>query len=199
MKRFYYVFSIVLVALVPSEAPATIMVKMDLPKLVGRSDVIFVGRAIRSHSHWTKDRRHIVTDTTFQVEKSVKGKQPKTITIRHLGGSVGGIGMRVSGMPVFRKGDVALLFTELRRSHRYVVGMKQGIFRIEKNTAGRRVVRTDLQGLTLAERSPKGRLQVLGPNNGATTAKPRLLGDFIQQIQKTVTLCAKESKRCLAD
>jgi hypothetical protein len=197
MKRFFYVFSIALVALAASEAPATIIVKMDLRKLVGRSDVIFVGKAIRSHSHWTKDRRHIVTDTTFQVEQSVKGQRPKTITIRHLGGSVGGIGMKVSGMPVFRKGDVAVLFTELRRGHRYVVGMKQGIYRIEKNTAGKRVVRTNLRGLTLAERSPEGRLKMLEPKE--TAAKPRLLGDFIQHIRQTITLCAKESRRCLKD
>ena len=58
MKRFPFFISIALLAgLLPSTADATIIVQMDLPQLVGRSDVIFVGRAIKTHSHWTKDGR----------------------------------------------------------------------------------------------------------------------------------------------
>jgi hypothetical protein len=197
MKGLFSFFSIALLTLSSHDARATIMVKMDLPQLCGRSDVIFVGRAEKGRSHWTPDRRHIVTDTTFVVEEGIKGGGPKTITIRHLGGSVGGIGMRVSGMPVFHEGDRVLLFTELRRGHRYVVGMKQGIFRVEKNAAGQRVVHANLDGLTLAERSPQGRLRMLGPQEVASG--PRLLGDFIKHIRQTISLCAKETKRCHVD
>jgi len=196
MKRSLLVFSIALLS-APS-AEATILIKMDLPQLVGRSDVIFVGKAIESRSHWSEDGRHIVTDTTFKVSQAVHGSPGSTVVIRRLGGKVGDIGMRVSGMPELRTGDEVLLFTE-RRSNgkRYVVGMKQGVFRVHRDAAGRQMVAPGrLDGLTLARRTPQGRLETVEP---PATPAPQPLGDLVKRIRLTVTYCAKEKSRCHAD
>jgi hypothetical protein len=176
----------------PGPAGATVMLKLDLPQMVGGSDVIFVGKAIKTHSRWTKDRRHIVTDTTFKVEQGIRGVAPgKAVVVRRLGGTVDGVGMRVSGTPQFKKNDQVLLFTEKRGGHRYVVGMKQGVFRIHRESSGRLMVRTHLAGLELAKRTSSG-LTFLGHD----TPKPRALSEFISDIRKTISLCAKEQSRC---
>jgi len=184
----------VLLAFVASSSQATIILELDLPQLVGRSDVIFVGKAIKTYSHWSEDKRHIVTDTTFQVSTAVSGvSQGKSVVIRRLGGAVGGIGMRVSGAPSFNKGDEVLLFTEKRgNGKRYVVGMKQGAFRITRDRTARQVVQTRLDGLALARRSPQGRLQMIERRE----AGPELLGHFVNRIRQTIALCAREKTRC---
>ena len=134
------------------------IVKLELPDLVKRAQSVFVGKAVKTNMHWTTDRKHIVTDTTFQVGQPLRGKTRAggQITIRSLGGVVDGIGMRVSGSPMFRKGDEVLLFTERRGGHSYVVGMTQGAYRISRDARGGATVRVNLGGVSLARRTPSG-------------------------------------------
>jgi len=181
------------VVLTAPDAGATIMLKMELPQLVGRSDVIFVGQVVKTHSRWSEDGRHIVTDTTLQVTQGIRGVKAGTVTVRRLGGTVGTIGMRVSGMPELRHGDQVVLFTERRgNGHRYVVGMKQGVFRVVQDGDGQKRVRGGVEGLTLAHRTSTGQLQML-PD---PTTPPELLGQFVNRIRQTITLCTKETTWC---
>jgi hypothetical protein len=122
MKLLLKLITILIVLLPGNPARATVILKLDLPQLVGRADVIFTGEAIKTVSRWTADGRHIVTDTTFLVKQTIRGTQTgKTVVVRRLGGSVDGLGMQVAGSPSFKKGDQVLLFTEKRRKNRYVV------------------------------------------------------------------------------
>ena len=152
----YLVF--ILPALLSAPADATIIVALDLPDLVKRARTVFVGRAVKTRMHWTADRKHIVTDTTFKVDQALRGgtRAGGQVTVRTLGGVVNGIGMRVSGSPVFRKGDEVMLFTERRGSHSYVVGMTQGAYRVTRDVRGRATVRVNLQGVSLARRTSSG-------------------------------------------
>ena len=161
MRPIVYYFCALLslaTLLSPAPAGATIIVKLKLPDLVQRAQAVFVGQAVKTDMHWTADRKHIVTDTTFNVRQPLRGgtRAGGRITIRTLGGVVDGIGMRVSGSPVFRKGDEVLLFTEQRGGHRYVVGMTQGAYRISRDARGRAMVRVNLGGVSLARRTPSG-------------------------------------------
>ncbi len=139
-------------------ARATVIVKLELPDLVKRAGTVFVGKAVKKHMHWTADRKHIVTDTTFQVGQSLRGTTGAggQVTIRALGGVVDGIGMRVAGSPMFSKGDEVLLFTEKRGRHTYVVGMTQGAYRVRRDARGRATVRVNLAGVSLARRTSSG-------------------------------------------
>lgn len=192
--KVFIIFAAVML-LTGRPAGATIILKMDLKQLVGRSDRIFVGKATKVHSHWTKDRRHIVTDTTFKVERSIHGIQAgQTVVVRRMGGAVNGIGMKVTGSPSFHKGDRVLLFTERRNNSRYVIGMRQGVYRVYKNNAGQSMVRARLEGLTLAKQGRSG-LKMVEPQ---PRPSPRLLDDFVGQIKRTIAVCAKEASRCRA-
>jgi hypothetical protein len=193
MRYPHLLLSIALVALAPRGARATVMLKLELRDLVGRADVIFVGKATRVESRWSEDRRHIVTDTTFLVERGVRGALPgATVTVRHLGGSVGGIGMLIAGTPSFRVGEQALLFTDLRAGRRYVTGMSQGAYLVARDAGGRALVRNDLSKLALARRGADGRLEML--RHPPTSAEP--LEAFLLRVQQTIAVCAKERDRC---
>jgi hypothetical protein len=99
----------------PVLAPAA-MVEMPLEQTVARSDLIVQGTIVEQHSHWTEDRRTIVTDVTLRVGDALLGsaKVGETITFRIEGGEVGEIGIRVEHQPLFRKDLEVLLL--LRRA-----------------------------------------------------------------------------------
>ncbi len=183
-----------LLALLPGSAAATIILKLELRDLVGISDQIFVGKVIKVESRWGEDRRQIVTDTTFRVERSVRGvASGREVIVRHLGGVVGGIGMKIAGTPSFRLGDEALLFTDARGGHRYVTGMSQGAYAISRDSSGRALVRPDLSQLELARRNASGGVEVIRER---TTPVPRLLEVFLRELQETIARCEQEKNRC---
>ncbi|MFH1131125.1 MAG: hypothetical protein V1754_07305 [Pseudomonadota bacterium] len=175
-----------LVCVVFNPAHATVMLNLNLYQLVGRSDAIFAGKVIKVVSRWTNDQRRIVTDNTFVVSQGIYGiGNGQTVTVRTLGGTVNGIGMRVSGSPKMRRGDQTILFIEKRGSHRYVVGMQQGVFQIYQDIAGQAKVRRDLHGVTFTK-STKPR----------TDFTPTLLNDFVTQIHQTISTCNLDKSRC---
>jgi len=193
MKTSLILAGFLVVACAGQAARATVMVQLDLRQLVGRADVIFVGTVLKTHSHWTEDRRHIVTDTTFQVGQPLRGSTTgKTVVVRNLGGAVGEIGMRVSGAPSFNQGARVVLFTEQRGPDRFVVGMRQGVYEVASDSAGRATVRADLSGLALARKGPDGSIKLV--RRPATTPLP--LGDFVARIKQTIATCDTEADRC---
>lgn len=187
--------SLLLTTLSPSPADATIMLRLELTDLVGRADAIFVGVPVSSRSRWVGGGRQIVTDTTFRVVEAVRGARVgRRVVVRRLGGSVGGVGMWVSGTPRFRSGARVLLFTEQRAGHRFVVGMRQGAFHVHRQPDGRAMVRVDLGGLALAERRRDRSLRMLKRAGPA----PRALSQFIGEIRQTIARCARERDLCRA-
>jgi hypothetical protein len=192
MKILHFLVGMLAVTLLGQAAEATVILRMDLKQLVGRSDVIFVGKVVKARSYWTPDKRHIVTDTTFQVSQGLHGRKPgSTVVVQHLGGAVGGIGMRVSGSPAFKPGEEAVLFTEKRGKARFVVGMRQGAYRVTRDSKGNVMVRANLSGLTLADKRD-GNLRLIK----RPSAPEHRLSDFVSKIRETLTVCAKETSRC---
>jgi hypothetical protein len=195
MKTFHLIPILIGLFLLAHGGPvgATIILKVKWAQLVWTSDIIFVGKATKSTSRWTANGRQIVTDTTFNVEEGIRGTaKGKKITIRNLGGSVDGIGMKVIGSPHFRTGERMVLFTEKRGENRYVLGMQQGVYGINRDPSGRDLVRARLEGLTLVEKSRAG----LKPLMSSSEPSSLSLKSFIQQIQQTIKDCERESSHC---
>lgn len=175
-------------------AQASIILNLELPQLIGRADKIFLGRAISQNSHWTDDKRRIVTDVSFQVEKAIRGvKVGEVIVVRSQGGSVGGVGMLVAGSPTFEHEERAVLFTENRGGDRFIIGMQQGAFRIFRHTDGKEMVQAKLTGLDLATRTGEG----LKTDPALKRRAPEELKLFIKRVEQTIALCAKEKSKCV--
>jgi hypothetical protein len=147
-----FLLSLVFGCLLATSGRAATLRAMKLADLTHGADVIFVGTAVNTVSAWNADHSRIYTRTTFQVEDYLKGQAGETIVIETLGGGVGGIGMRVPGMPTFNPQQKHLLFVKTGRvtgTHR-VLGWEQGNFRIHKDPrTGREVVSRDLGGVNL--------------------------------------------------
>ena len=141
--------SLMLLFLLPSVASATVVERLDLARLTGRAGEILVARVVRAASHWSEDGRRIVTDTLVEVVEDISGTQVgQQIVVRRLGGVVANIGQTVAGAAVMKTGEEVLLFCEKRGARRYVVGMLQGLYRLERDQRNElRFRRRKLQGV----------------------------------------------------
>jgi hypothetical protein len=169
------------------------MVQLDLETLVGRADTIVVGTVKSTKASWTADRKRIVTDAVIEVSEVISGNPVKTVTIRRLGGTVNGIGMRVIGVAVMSVGDRVVAFSEKRAGHRFVVGMSQGLFRVEK-AGSKMMVRRALSGLTLAKPDAVGKLRLT--HTKATSLDNQTLGELKRRIRSTIALCKTRKNGC---
>src|SRR5689334_4623195 len=94
-------------------ARAAVLMSLDLPQLVEQSDLVVVGSAQKQSSRYVD--KLIVTDVSLAVSMSLKGpaKPGEIVTVTHLGGSVGEVGLQVPGAAAFKLGERVVVF--LRR------------------------------------------------------------------------------------
>ncbi|HMK29552.1 MAG TPA: hypothetical protein VK473_07710, partial [Terriglobales bacterium] len=89
------------------------------------------------------------TYTQVQVTQNLKGSS-QTITVKQLGGTVGGVTQKVAGVRQFQTGERALLFLRLSDAGdgtRVVVGLMQGNFRIARSSTGEMVAGNGVSGV----------------------------------------------------
>lgn len=159
---------------------ATTVIPPSFDELVSRAEMIFQGSVTDVRSEWTGEgaQRHIMSYVTLKVEDAIKGKPQSTVTLRMLGGTVGGETMEVTDAPKFKVGDRDILFVE-NNGTQFVplVGIMHGRFRVKKDAAGQDAVFTN-------EGSPLTDVTQLGKNEAAASAGRALSRqEFRQAIQ----------------
>ncbi len=108
--------------------------KLTLEELTNRASTIVRGVVVRLKSHWDEDHAVIYTSVTISVTDHVKGRpEAEEIIIEVPGGIVGEIGMTVSDVPRFEKGEEVILFLEEYFQALQVVGWFQGKYTIVDN------------------------------------------------------------------
>ncbi len=166
------------IALPGRPAQASILVPLDLRALAARADRVVVGVVEDQAAHWV-DEGHsaIVTDVHIRVRQALAGAQPgEVITVRRLGGSVNGIGMRVYGEASYTTGEEVLVFAERRGDAYWTVGMTQGKMEVFQQ-GGVRMARVGLAGAELA--APGRVAQSVAP---AQPPGPRPLDDVLREV-----------------
>jgi len=161
-------------------ALATTVIPPSFDELVSRAEMIFQGSVTDVRSEWTGEgaQRHIMSYVTLKVEDAIKGNPGSTVTLRMLGGTVGGETMEVTDAPKFKVGDRDILFVE-NNGAQFVplVGIMHGRFRVKKDAAGQDAVFTN-------EGSPLTDVSKLGKNEeGASAGRPISKQQFRQAIQ----------------
>lgn len=128
---------VLLVALLPAPASATILANWSLDDVVAHADLIVVGTVGASRS--VKVGRRVLTETDIQVERTLFGLAGPTVVVTQPGGRDGRYVTTVPGVVSLTPGDRLLLVTHLdREGRRWVVGLCLGAFRI----AGRELQQT---------------------------------------------------------
>jgi hypothetical protein len=173
----------VAVSYVPApSASAAVVMAMDLPALVEQSELVVVANATKQSSRYVD--KLIVTDVELKVISTLKGsrKPGETVSVTHLGGAVGDIGLNVPGAARFRLGETSVVFLRRAPSGEWnVTGMSQGILPITGQGTDQQVMPGG-SGAQLMERDAEGRLveQQHAPQ------APRGLADLLREIERLV-------------
>jgi hypothetical protein len=114
-------------------AYATTVQRLGLEDLAKKAHTIVVGRVTNSRTYWSANGKLILTNYTFQVDESIKGQAARNVEITTIGGRIGDVELRVSGMPSFQAGENAVVFLEQSAGYQTVLGLGQGKFTV---TAG---------------------------------------------------------------
>jgi hypothetical protein len=120
-------------------AVATTVRPVSLEHMAARASLVAEGRALSSHSQWNASHTMIVTYTRFRISRVLKGGAAQEVTIRQPGGSVGVYRDVVHGVRYLKPGEEAALLLKTggdADGSMIVVGLMQGMFRIERDPSG---------------------------------------------------------------
>lgn len=154
----------------PASADATVMVPTTLEAMSVEAVLVVTGRVLAQESAWDQAHRKIFTYTEIQVLERIAGEgDPKTIVVRTMGGEVGDIGMKVSGVPKFKPEEEVLVFLRndpVEAGTFQVIGMSQGKFRLVRQADGKVMAVPSVEGLAFVRRDGTGTYKVdesIGP------------------------------------
>ncbi len=139
-------------------ARATIVVDQPLPEMARQSALVVRGVVFAQKVQWDEQHRLIVTRTFLRTSQALKGTAGKTVVVRQVGGSIGGLHLNVPGMAPFHVGEEVVLFLERHPSAKgeYVLeAMSAAKFTVVATRSGPMVKRS-LSGLVLARPDANG-------------------------------------------
>jgi len=139
---------VVLLALLWLPARGSVVRALDLPDLCRGADVVVHGVVIEARSGW--EGKRIITRVTIGIAETLKGAPGARVTVRRLGGVVGGVGQSVAGEAALAPGDEVVLFLARKPDGYVMLGMSQGVYRVSADArTGERRARRELEGLAL--------------------------------------------------
>jgi hypothetical protein len=153
-RHLVVAWSAVALALV-GPGKATTLARLSLPQLAASSKLVVRARCLDRSSRWQQGE--IWTFTRFAAVEFLKGSGPAVLTVRTLGGEVNGIVSVVDGIPVFRRGEEAILFlTSTAWGDYSPVGWSQGSFRIVRGADGVQRVTQDTAAVPVYDPARRG-------------------------------------------
>ena len=129
--------------LVLTPANATTVVPPTFEEIADRADLVFVGKVVGSQAEWrvAGTDQAIFTLVEFHTEEILKGTVAESVSLRFLGGTVGGVTLEVVAVPKFKAGDRVLLFVEGNGVQFCpLVGVYHGKFEVRKDDKSSRAV-----------------------------------------------------------
>ena len=134
----------------PQRVQAGTAVQMDITEAVQQADLILEAHVLSMRS--LRSEGMLETEYLLQVERTFLGEDLTTRVVRIPGGVLpDGSGMILAGMPTIRQGEDTLLFLSSEGSTgiRMPVGLAQGKYGLQVNSAGVKELVSDQSGVTL--------------------------------------------------
>jgi hypothetical protein len=159
-------------------ALASSALQMDIPALTHAASDVVQGRVTATRTEWTADHRRLVTFVELDVLQTWKGRPPGRLTVVQPGGERDGLAQRVAGVAALDVGAELALFLERQGPLWRVVGLSQGVYRVERPADGSaaRAVPVTVEGLRL----------VVPPGNSPRPRTAVLLEDLQGQVRREV-------------
>lgn len=153
MKRW---LSMLLLSPVCASVLATTVRPVSIETMTAQATLVAEGRAISSESKWNSAHTLISTYTRFRVSRVLKGGAASEVTIRQPGGKVGAYQVIAHGVRYLKPGEEAALM--LKESgdadgSMIVVGLVQGMFRIQREASGTAFVSNGTIGVETTSQS----------------------------------------------
>lgn len=140
---------VVFMLFVVASARAGETVPYTLAQRTQKAEAIVVAEVVAMSSNWDDEGREIYTYITLRIVEKIKGNlEGNQIVLRHLGGIVGNVESRVSGMPQFDRHEKVLVFLGRYPSSAYfgVMDWLEGKKTIQHDVAGQEMVRVGTRG-----------------------------------------------------
>jgi hypothetical protein len=125
----------------PAPSSYALMLGLSTEDLARGSEVVIEGDVEDVESHWSEDGKTIYTSVTISIREAIKGRMAeRKIVVEHEGGEIGDIGLKVSDMALFRKGERVILFLRSVKSRKAysIVGKAQGKYDIDERGIARK-------------------------------------------------------------
>lgn len=140
IKKVVISIFVLLLFSMPAEA---LMKGLSTEELTGEADVIIEGDVMQVSSYWNDDHTSIYTEAVVVVNEPIKGSAATLIRVRHEGGEVGNVGLKISDMESFQNGERVLVFlksdqNKIKEDVYVPVGKAQGKYRIDHNGIARK-------------------------------------------------------------
>jgi hypothetical protein len=135
---------------------ATTVRPVSIETMASQATLVAEGKAISAQSQWNAAHTLIVTYTRFRVSRVLKGGAASEVTIRQPGGTAGVYRDVVHGVRYLKPGEEAVLM--LKESgdsdgSMIVVGLMQGMFRIQREASGAAFVSNGTTGVETTDKS----------------------------------------------
>jgi PKD repeat protein len=138
-SRVYWLTCVLLIAMAVCASATTIVMPTD-EQLVAKAPLIVQGIVTSSAAVTRDGAREIWSESVIQVQRTLKGNAPASITIREIGGIVGDRITKVYGAPSYRQGEHVLAFLTPAADGAYqTVDLFVGKFTEEQTLAGQRL------------------------------------------------------------
>lgn len=159
-------------------AHATLAAAATLEQKVDNAAAIVLGKCVRQESRFDPTGRWILTYSTFQIEKTMKGASLPEVTVVTPGGRVGSLHQSTIGIPAFRTGRENVIFVKNTNLGPTVLYFDQGAYDVTTDDRGERIVAPVLSNLVKIDTQ---RGLAVAPND-----TPQPLPQFEKQINDTV-------------
>lgn len=128
------------VLLAAPAAHATLAAAATFDQKVDSAASIILGKCVRQETRFDPSGRWILTYSTFQIEKTMKGAPVPEVTIVTPGGQVGSLHQVTIGIPAFRPGAESVIFVKNSKAGPTVLYFDQGAYDVRNDERGERVV-----------------------------------------------------------
>jgi hypothetical protein len=166
-----------LLLLVPLTADGTVVRLVGFDEKVENAAAIVVGKCVAQRSEWDAGHKTILTYSTFQVDKTLKGQPAQQVTIVTPGGTVDNITQAVIGVPKFRDGEENVVFVRNTPSGPTVLYLEQGNYKVRKEHGAEPMVEPAVTSSVLVD---------TGRGTAVRPERPRALREFEGAVRDSV-------------
>jgi len=157
---------------------ASMAVAATFDDKVALATSIIFGKCVRQESRFDPSGRWIVTYSTFQIEKTMKGNPQPEMTVVTPGGQVGSVHQDTIGIPAFHPGAENVIFVKNSSLGPTVLYFDQGAYDVTTDDRGEKIVSPVLSNLVKIDTQ---RGMAVAPND-----VPRPLPQFERDVNDTL-------------